>query len=98
MFVRKTIVFKEWTFYERESRKNRNIFNHESEVNAAATKTGKDKTASLADLGLSIETSSGIAKSSTNNYMYGAEIEYILYGDFDAVKNVQSAKSMIFCI
>ena len=45
-----------------------------------------------------LETSSGIKKSTTNNYMYGAEIEYILYGGFDAESNVSSAKTNIFCI
>lgn len=45
-----------------------------------------------------LETSSGIKKSTTNNYMYGAEVEYILYGGFDAESNVSSAKTNIFCI
>lgn len=45
-----------------------------------------------------LETSSGIKKSTTNNYMYGAEVEYILYGGFDAESNISSAKTNIFCI
>ena len=45
-----------------------------------------------------LETSSGIKKSTTNNYMYGAEAEYILYGGFDAESNISSAKTNIFCI
>lgn len=45
-----------------------------------------------------LETSSGIKKSATNNYMYGAEIEYILHGDFDPDKNVKNVKQTIFCI
>lgn len=31
-----------------------------------------------------IETPSGVAISKGNNYMYGEEIEYIIYGGFDA--------------
>lgn len=53
---------------------------------------------SLAELGIKLETPSGIEKSSANNYMYGAEIEYILYGGFDADANIRSAKTTIFCI
>lgn len=58
----------------------------------------KDANKSLADLNLTLKTSSGITKNSTNNYMYGSEVEYILYGGFDAEANISSAKSTIFCI
>ena len=44
-----------------------------------------------------LETSSGIKKSTTNNYMYGAELN-IYYGGFDAESNISSAKTNIFCI
>ncbi len=33
-----------------------------------------------------------------NNYMYGGEIEYILFGNADASKNVTSAKASIYAI
>lgn len=53
---------------------------------------------SLDELGLKLETSSGIKKSATNNFMYGAEVEYVLYGGFDAKSNISTAKTNIFCI
>lgn len=57
-----------------------------------------DMSKSIDELGLKLETSSGIKKSATNNYMYGAEVEYILYGDFSAENNISTAKTNIFCI
>lgn len=59
----------------------------------------KGSSQTLAELGLKIETSSGIEKNSVNNYLYGAEIEYILYGDLsNPEKNVKNVKQTIFCI
>ena len=69
-------------------------FEHKSDIE----KAGKSTNSSLADLNMLLETSSGVKKSSTNNYMYGAEVEYILYGGFDADSNISSAKTNIFCI
>lgn len=45
-----------------------------------------------------IETPSGVAISKDNNYMYGAEIEYIIYGGFDPAANIKTAKGWIFGI
>lgn len=59
----------------------------------------KGSSQSLAELGLKLETSSGIEKNSANNYLYGAEIEYILHGDLSSPeKNVKNVKQTIFCI
>lgn len=44
------------------------------------------------------ETFSGYKINAANNYMYGAEIEYILYGNKTPKTNVTSAKAMIFAI
>lgn len=50
------------------------------------------------DAEIKIETPSGIAISASNNYMYGAEAEYIIYGGFDAAQNIKTAKGWIFGI
>lgn len=44
------------------------------------------------------ETSGGVKISSVNNQIYGAEIEYILYGNSNPATNVTSAKASIFAI
>lgn len=44
------------------------------------------------------KTLSGFPINSKNNYMYGAEIEYMLYGNKTPSKNVDSAKATIFAI
>lgn len=44
------------------------------------------------------KTSSGVAINSKNNQIYGAEIEYILFGSSDAAKNVTSMKASIYAI
>ncbi len=44
------------------------------------------------------ETFSGYKINAANNYMYGAEIEYILYGNKTPKNNVTSAKATIFAI
>lgn len=43
-------------------------------------------------------TLSNIPKNAYNNYLYGAEIEYIVYGNADAKRNVTSAKASIYAI
>lgn len=59
----------------------------------------KGSTQTLAELGIKLETSSRIEKNSANNYMYGAEIEYILHGDLTSpANNVKNVKQTIFCI
>lgn len=45
-----------------------------------------------------LKTLSGFEISSNNNYLNGAEIEYILYGKTDAANNVTSAKASIYAI
>ncbi|MCI8669377.1 MAG: hypothetical protein HFI34_07645 [Lachnospiraceae bacterium] len=44
------------------------------------------------------KTLSGFPINSKNNFMYGAEIEYMLYGNKTPSKNVDSAKATIFAI
>ena len=70
----------------------------EAELKVSNKVSSGEMSKSLDELGLKLETSSGIKKSATNNYMYGAEVEYILYGGFDAESNISSAKTNIFCI
>lgn len=41
-------------------------------------------------------TLSNIVKNGKNNYLYGAEVEYILYGSTDPAKNVTYAKASIY--
>lgn len=43
-------------------------------------------------------TLSNIPKNANNNFLYGAEIEYIVYGNTDAARNVTSAKASIYAI
>ncbi len=45
-----------------------------------------------------LKTLSGITKRADNNYLYGAEIEYILFGNTTPSKNVTSAKASIYAI
>lgn len=70
----------------------------EAELKVSNKVSSGEMSKSIDELGLKLETSSGIKKSTTNNYMYGAEVEYILYGGFDAESNISSAKTNIFCI
>ena len=44
------------------------------------------------------KTLSNYSISAGNNYLYGAEAEYILYGNPDAEKNITSAKASIYAI
>ena len=43
-------------------------------------------------------TLSNYKKNSNNNYLYGAEIEYILYGNSNATNNVKYTKASIYAI
>lgn len=43
-------------------------------------------------------TLSNYSMNKNNNYLYGAEIEYILYGNTDASKNVNYTKASIYAI
>lgn len=76
------------------------MFTYNTLVAETKVKNGKDggSSESLEDLGIALETSSGVKKNSSNNYMFGAEVEYILYGDFEAESNISAAKTTIFCI
>lgn len=71
--------------------------------------SGIEKSYPLAALGrakaLDVSSFHGQAKmlsnysiSAGNNYLYGAEAEYILYGNPDAEKNITSAKASIYAI
>lgn len=44
------------------------------------------------------KTLSNYTKNGNNNYLYGAEIEYLLFGDLDASKNVTYTKASIYAI
>lgn len=58
-----------------------------------------EETADAAELkNIVAETFSGYKINAANNYMYGAEIEYILYGNKTPKNNVASAKATIFAI
>lgn len=58
-----------------------------------------EETADAAELkNIAAETFSGYKINAANNYMYGAEIEYILYGNKTPKNNVASAKATIFAI
>ncbi|MBQ1992348.1 MAG: Tad domain-containing protein, partial [Clostridia bacterium] len=76
------------------------MFTYNTLVAEEKVKKGEngDSSKTLEELGIELKTSSGIDKNATNNYMYGAEVEYILYGGFEADNNIASAKTTIFCI
>ena len=65
-----------------------------SGYNAKYTTTDK----SSANYKYCSKTLSNIPICSANNYLYGAEIEYMLYGNSDASTNVTYAKASIFAI
>ncbi|MBR6862397.1 MAG: hypothetical protein IKM73_13860 [Acidaminococcaceae bacterium] len=80
-----------------------------AEEQALKSDSGIEKSSPLVALGrakaLDVSSFHGQAKmlsnysiSAGNNYLYGAEAEYILYGNPDAEKNITSAKASIYAI
>lgn len=76
---------------------NERILGEDATINAAIKLMGnttlleevKDKVPML---------SGGYTKNGKNNYLYGAEVEYILYGNSSAKTNVTYAKSSIYAV
>lgn len=64
-------------------------------IKAKATISDPSIVAKYTDKALTL---SNIPINKYNNYIYGAEIEYILYGNLDVKKNVTSAKASIYAI
>ena len=64
----------------------------------SAKKVYETDTSALDEIKDKTKTLSNYTKNKNNNYLYGAEIEYLLYGDVNASQNVMYTKSSIYAI